>query len=298
MANVLSKGSLFPEELVPKLFNLVRGKSSLARLCNATPIPFNGLREFTFSFDKEIDVVAENGAKTVGGITVAPVTVIPIKVEYGARISEEYDYASEEEKMDTLEAFSEGFARKLARGFDIMAIHGLNPRTAAASAVIGTNHFDSQVTQTVTAAQNATADEWVESAIAMVQANDMDVTGIAMAPALRSALGQLTIDSGAKMFPELAWGNNPGSINGLAVDVNSTVSFNSSPDLAVVGDFEESFRWGYAKQIPMEIIRYGNPDNDATLGDLKGHNQIYIRAEAYLGWGIKVPSAFARIVGS
>lgn len=61
MANVLSRGSLFPKELTNEMFNLVRGKSSLARLCGATPIPFNGETVFTFNFDREIDIVAENG---------------------------------------------------------------------------------------------------------------------------------------------------------------------------------------------------------------------------------------------
>lgn len=298
MANVLSKSNLFPEELMPNLINQVKGKSSLARLCAASAIPFNGMKEFTFTMDKEIDVVAENGAKSNGGVTVSPVTIVPVKVEYGARISDEYDYASEEVKMDYLQAFSEGFALKVARGIDIMAFHGFNPRTGTASSVIGDNHFDKKVTQVVTvpASDAPTADGMVESAIAMIQGSDQDVSGMAMAPAFRSSLAALTLASGAKMFPELAWGNAPGAINGLQVDVNSTVSVNSNKDLAIVGDFQNCFRWGYAKEIPMEIIRYGNPDNDTELGDLKGRNQIYVRAEAYIGWGILVPDAFARIV--
>ena len=64
MADVLSKGSLFDPVLVKDLVNKVKGKSSLAVLCASTPIPFNGQKEFTFSMDKEVDVVAENGAKT------------------------------------------------------------------------------------------------------------------------------------------------------------------------------------------------------------------------------------------
>lgn len=298
MANVLSRSNLFPEELMPNLINQVKGKSSLARLCAASAIPFNGMKEFTFTMDKEIDVVAENGVKSNGGVTVSPVTIVPVKVEYGARISDEYDYASEEVKMDYLQAFSEGFAMKVARGIDIMAFHGFNPRTGTASSVIGDNHFDKKITQTVTvpASDAPTADAIVESAIALVQGSDQDVSGMAMAPAFRSSLAALTLTSGAKMFPELAWGNAPGAINGLQVDVNSTVSVNSNKDLAIVGDFQNCFRWGYAKEIPMEIIRYGNPDNDTELGDLKGRNQIYVRAEAYIGWGILVPAAFARIV--
>ena len=60
------------------------------------------------------------------------------------------------------------------------------------------------------------------------------------------------------------------------------------------GNFADYFRWGYARQIPLEVIEYGNPDN-SDAGDLKGHNQVYLRGEAYIGWGIILPEAFARI---
>lgn len=293
MADVLNKGALFPEELVPNLINQVKGKSSLATLAPQAPIAFNGQREFTFSFDKEIDVVAESGAKTKGGVTVSPVTIIPVKVEYGARVSDEYLYASEEAQIDTLSAFADGFARKVAKGFDIMALHGFNPRTGTASSVIGANNFDSAVTQVVTMADGTTADESIESAIALVEGSENDVSGLAFAPAFRAALASQTDGNGRKIYPELAWGNTPGTINGLPVVSNSTVSFGGSLDRALVGDFANSFRWGYAKEIPLEIIQYGNPDNDETLGDLKGHNQIYIRGEMYIGWGVLVPDAFA-----
>lgn len=294
MADILSKGALFPEELVPGLIQKTTGASALAALCASSPIPFNGMKEFTFQLDREVDVVAENGAKGKGGATVTPVTIVPIKIEYGARISDEFMYASEDAQLDYLTAFSDGFAKKVARGIDLMAFHGVNPRSGTASAVIGTNHFDSKVTQIVT--QNtATADADVEAAIAMVQGSDRDVNGIVMAPAFRSALAALTKTGGDRMYPELAWGNKPGTLNGLTAQSISTLSANSSKDMALIGDFQNCFKWGYAKQIPIEVIQYGNPDNDATLGDLKGHNQVYLRGEVYLGWGILDASAFAMI---
>ncbi|MEG2037597.1 MAG: phage major capsid protein, partial [Ruthenibacterium sp.] len=114
MADILSKGSLFPEELISDLIQKTTGASALAKLCGATPIPFNGLKEFTFQLDKEVDVVAENGAKSKGGVTVEPVTIVPIKVEYGARITDEFLYSSEEAKLDYMSAFADGFAKKVA----------------------------------------------------------------------------------------------------------------------------------------------------------------------------------------
>lgn len=290
MADVVSRGSLFDPVLVKDLIDRVKGKSSLAKLSRQTPIPFNGMKEFIFTMDDEVDLVAENGAKSRGSLALTPVTIVPLKVEYGARLSDEFMYASQEEQIEILKAFNEGFANKVARGLDIMAMHGVNPRSKSASALIGTNHFDNGVT-VVTA--GSTADAQVENAIAAVQANDYDVTGMAMAPAFRSALAAITLQSGERMFPDLAWGNAPGSIHGLPVDVNNTVAFNSSDDLALIGDFETAFKWGYSKQIATEIIKYGDPDNSGN--DLKGHNQIYIRAEMYLGWGILDKNAFALI---
>lgn len=293
MADVISKGTLFPEELIPELIQQTVGASALAKLCAAKPIPFNGQKEFTFTLDKEIDVVAENGAKTKGGATVAPVTIVPVKVEYGARVSDEFLYAAEDARLDILTSFAEGFARKVARGLDLMAFHGVNPRTGSASSVIGTNHFDSKVTQTVTIQGEDKPDDNIEAAVALVQGSECEVNGLVLAPVFKSELAKQKTADGAKLYPQLAWGSNPGEINGLRVESNTTLSANSSQDRALVGDFINAFRWGYAKEIPVEVIKYGNPDNDTTLGDLKGHNQVYLRAEAYIGWGILDPSAFA-----
>lgn len=294
----LSKGALFPEKLIGDLVNQVKGKSSLAKLSRQIPIAFNGNKEFTFTMDKEVDVVAENGAKGVGGVTVTPKTIVPIKIEYGARVSNEFMYASEEAGLDILKTFAEGFATKAARGLDLMALHGVNPRTGLASAVIGNNNFDTAVTQTV--AYNVASpdpDANIEAAVAQIQAAGYDVNGLIMAPAFSTALANvLASTNGPKRYPELAWGANPETINGLRSDINRTVSdMTTDSGRAILGDFS-AFRWGYAKEIPMQIIEYGNPDNDATAGDLKGHNQVYIRCELFLGWGIIDPTAFSRII--
>ena len=289
----LERGTLFDPKLVTDLINKVTGESTLAALAKQEPIPFNGKKEFVFTMDSEIDVVAESGKKSHGGVSLAPRIMVPIKVEYGARVSDEFLYAAEEEKISILKSFNDGFSKKLARGLDLMAYHGVNPRSATASTVIGTNHFSNLVDNVVEAPLGlATADEDVEAAIALLE--DADVTGMAMAPAFRSALAKIKKTDGNPMFPELAWGNAPASINGLNIQVNKNISDMSDINArAVVGDFAGSFKWGYAKQIPLEVIQYGDPDNSGF--DLKGYNQVYLRAEAYLGWGIMDPDSFAII---
>ncbi len=294
MANVLTRGTSLPTEIVSEMFNLVQGKSSLAKVANASPIPFNGTTEFTFTLDKEADIVAENGAKGNGGATVAPVVIRPIKFEYGTRVSDEFLYGTEEYRMDVLRQFAEGAAKKFARGFDIAAIHGLNPRTGTASAVVGTNNFDSLVTANTVTYVAASADANIDAALA--QLGDVQANGAIISPTMRSAIAALAVN-GARKYPEFAWGATPANLGGMVLDSNGTVSFGNTQsvgDHALVGDFS-AFKWGYAKEIPLEVIEYGNPDNDANAGDLKGHNQVYLRAEAYIGWGILAPTYFSRV---
>lgn len=295
MGDTLTRGNLLPPVVTNELFSKVKGKSSLAKLSASEPIPFNGETVFTFSLDKEVDIVGENAAKSNGGGTVTSIQMIPVKVEYGMRVSDEFRYGADEIKLQYLTAFADGFAKKVARGIDIMALHGLNPRTGLTASVLTNKNFDDLVTNTVVF-NSSTPDANVTDAIALIEAAEYDVTGLAMAPAMKNALAQLKKGSTSNepMFPELGWGASVGNINGLPVDTNSTVSFASGADRAIVGNFADMFKWGFAKQIPLEVIEYGNPDN-SDLGDLKGHNQIYLRGEAYVGWGIIDPAAFTII---
>lgn len=301
----LSKSTLFDPVLIPGLIDNIKGKSSLAALCYQEPVPFNGRKEFVFTMGSEANLVAENGVKPAGSASVSPVIINPVKIEYGARVSDEFMFASEEAQIDILRSFSDGFAKKAARALDIMAIHGMNPRTATVSDILGSNYFDKNagtsgytpIVYEGASGSEVDANTLVESAVGVVGGNDYDVTGMAMAPAFRTKLSKLTLGDQNKqpMFPELGWGRAPGAINGLPIDVNSTVAFGSSDDLALVGDFENAFKWGYAKEIPLKVIEYGNPDNDAEAGDLQAHNQVYLRCELYLGWGILDKNAFALI---
>ena len=291
--DVLSKGTKFPEVLVTEFIDRVRGHSTLARLSDQKPLAFRGNELMVFNLPNQIDVVAENGPKSHGGGTVESKTIQPIKFEYGMRVSDEFMFATEEERMDILGVFADGAAKKVATGFDIAGLHGLNPRTGEESQVIGDNCFDKQVETTVSYVA-ANADENLQEAVNTVQAADSNVTGAAMSPVFASALANIK-ENGVTQYPEFRFGQHPDSFYGLEIDVNSTIA-SGDVDQAIVGDFREAFRWGIAKDIKVEVIPYGDPDNSGF--DLKGSNQVYLRAEIYLGWAVLVPEAFARVTSS
>lgn len=296
MANVLTKGTTLPTQIVEEMFNAVRGESALAKLAPQRPIPFNGTTEMVFTLDHEASVVGENDAKVNGGATVTPVVIRPYKFEYGTRVSDEFLYGTEEYRMDVLRTFAEGAARKFARALDIAALHGLNPYSNTASTVIGTNNFESAITNSITYVA-ASADANVESALALVEAAGVMADGMAMGTTMKADVAALTVNN-AQKYPAFAWGAAPETLGSMTLAVNPTVEIHatgaSTTLHGLVGDFS-AFKWGYAKDIPLEVIEYGNPDNDAVAGDLKGHNQVYLRAEAYIGWGILAPAFFAKI---
>ena len=281
----------FPHELVKDVFVAAQGKSSIAKLAKQTPIAFSGTDVMVFSLDGEVNLVGENAAKgehTGGNDTVK---MVPLKIEYGQRVSDEFVKCSEEKQLEYLKAFNEGFSKKIARGLDIIVLHGTNPATGSASALIGTNSFDTTTDVNTVTYVPATPDPEgnVESAVAAL--GDYDLNGIAMDKTFSAALAALKVN-GVPQYPELGWGGQPESIKGVPASINSTVSAVTG-EHAYLGDFETAFKWGYAGQIGLEVIEYGDPDNSGK--DLKGYNQVYLRAEAWIGWAILDGAAFVRI---
>lgn len=289
--SVQNRNELFTPERIAGMINKVKGHSTLAKLAQQEPLGFDGNELFTFTMDNEIDVVAEGGAKSAGGATVAKTKVLPIKVEYSARFSDEMWYSSEENQLDILKAFVEGYAKKLARGMDLMAFHGVNPRTGEASAVIGDNNFDTAVDQTVNYVAEQ-VDDVLEEGIFMVTSSGGANTGIALSPVAGRDLSKVEVN-GVRQYPEFRMGGSPDNLAGMKIDINDTVSAIGDTHI-YVGDFENAFKWGYAKNIGLQIHTSGDPDN--TGRDLAGHNEILLRSETYLGWGILDAQSFARVV--
>lgn len=296
MATILA-GNKFPTTLVTEMFNAVGGHSALARLSAAKPIPFNGETVMVFSNAGEASLVAEGAAKPAGNAAANPVVIRPQKFVYQQRVSDEF-VKNAESRLNYLEAFAEGFSRVIGRGFDIAAMHGIDPATKADISALATNNFDDLLTGTSVITYNSAApDANIEAAVAAIQTKGGNIDGIAMSPAFGAAMASLKVN-GVPQFPEFRFGANPEAFAGLRSDVNSTVNFTGSAsgaptDMAIVGDFGRAFRWGYSVNVPLEVIEYGDPDG--TGHDLKQYNEVLLRAEAYIGWGILDLNSFARV---
>lgn len=289
----ITAGAYFPAEVVSEMFDAVRGHSALAKLSGQKPMPFTGVTQFVFNAEGEAALVGEGTAKPAGNATATPKIIKPVKFVYQQRVSDEFVKSSDEVRLRYLEGFAEGFGRKIARSFDIAAMHGIEPATKAAASFKATNSFDGMVTNVETYAA-ATVDENIDDAIQSI--TDGNVSGIVLSPTAAAALSKIKAN-GVTQFPEFRFGQNPDAFYGMASDVNSTLEVQGTgvteKDHVLVGDFESAFRWGYADNIGLEVIEYGDPDGAGH--DLKQYNEVLLRTEAYIGWGILDANAFALV---
>ncbi len=225
-----TSGSLFSPEQTGELFNKVKGHSALAKLSAQKPIPFSGTDTFVFSMDGEAAIVAEGANKPAGKASFDKVTIKPLKFVYQHRLTEEFVNMADEKQLPYLQAFLDGFAKKMARALDIAAMHGIDPNTKTTAAAIGSNCLDSAVptASVIAGTDNPAAD--LQSAVDAVQNLDCEVTGMALSPKFAASMGKMkqTSTSNVVLYPEFAFGSRPDSFNGMGVDVNNTVSFNAS----------------------------------------------------------------------
>lgn len=289
------QGTLYSPELVTDLISKVQGTSVLAKLSKQVPIPFAGIEQFVFNLEGNAQIVGEGDKKDAGQSSMTSKVIKPLKFVYQARITDEFKHASEEKQIAYLQAFNDGFAKIIARSFDIAAIHGLEPKSMADASFKTDNSFDGVITGNVVTFNAGTIDDNIDAAVAQISAKGGEVTGLALSPAAGQALAKIKVN-GVVQYPEFHFGQNPDSFYGMPSDVNknmTTTGGTAKKDHAIVGDFQNRFKWGYAENIPLEIIEYGDPDQ--TGRDLKAYNEICLRTEVYIGWGILDADAFARV---
>ena len=291
----MKTGTLFKPELVKELISKVQGRSVLAKLSSQTPIPFNGVEQFIFNLEGNAQIVGEGEQKQAGKAKITSKVIKPLKFVYQARITDEFKYASEEKQMNFLSAYMDGFAKKIAEAFDLAALHGLEPKTMTDASFRATNSFDGLITGNIVNYDEAHIDDNIDAAVQTIVAKGGEVTGIALSPTAGQNLAKIKVN-GVVQYPEFRFGQNPDSFYGMKSDINKNLTVTggtAETDHAIVGDFQNRFKWGYAENIPMEIIEFGDPDGAGR--DLKAYNEICLRAEAFIGWGILDEEAFARV---
>lgn len=248
---------------------------------------------FTFTGTPKAELVGEGAQKSSEDGTPVKVTANTYKVQLTYRYSEEVLYADEDYQLRLIEALAGNIAKGISRGIDLVAFHGINPKTGIVGSV--SSYLDKDVTGSSVITASAKPEDDIDAAAGALQANGYVATGIAFDPAFAGALARARDNSGNRLYPELGLGFGVERFEGLNAAVSNTVSGSaeiaaeSALDQSIIGDWD-ALKWGIARYVPLEVIRYGDPDG---AGDLKRTNEIAIRAEAIFGFAVLDPKAFA-----
>ncbi len=250
---------------------------------------------FTFTGTPKAELVGEGANKSSMDGTPAKKTSKTYKVQLTYRFSDEVRYADEEYRLRLMEALAGNIATGVSRAVDLVAIHGINPLTGSVAASVA-DYIAKNGNGTVINSTTATPEVDLDAAAAALQGHGYTATGIALDPVYAGKLARAKKSNGDRVFPELGLGFNIDRIAGIDAAVSNTVSATAETGVAtglggIMADWN-AFKWGIARNVPLHMIEYGDPDG---AGDLQRTNEIAIRAEVVFGFAILDDKAFALI---
>jgi hypothetical protein len=251
---------------------------------------------FTFTGTPKAELVGEGDDKSSNDGTPTKKTGKTYTVQVTYRFSNQVLWEDEDYQTGIVDGLVANIAIALSRALDLIAIHGINPKTGEVA-----NSVSEYFTRSgngvgrVVASNDPDAD--IEEAALDLQTAGYTATGIGFDPVFAGQLARKRDNNGVKLYPELGLGFGFDNFQGLQAAASDTVSGRQELGAedarvqALMGDFN-AFQWGVARNVPLETIEYGDPDGN---GDLKRTNEIAIRAEAVLGYVIFDGSAFSLI---
>ena len=298
MAVIGTSNITLPKNIADGMFKKAVGGSAVVALSGAEPQRFGEVTHMTLTGRPRAEYVGEGADKGSTSTTFGTKVVTPHKVQVTQRFNQEVKWADEAYQLGVLRTLAEEGGIALSRALDLGVFHGINPLTgnAIASIVAGDRIGTTTNSVELTTATLTTPDIVIEQAAGLVIADGYIPTGIAFDPRYAWTVATARYSDGRKKYPELGFGANITSFEGLQAYASSTVSGlpEASADSnikAIVGQWD-LLRWGVQEVVPVELIEFGDPDGQ---GDLKRKNQIALRMEVVYGWGVMDLDGFATV---
>lgn len=282
MATLKTSNLVLPTEVQRGIIKKVQDGSAVAALSGSEPVLFGDTTLVSLGDTPRAEFLGESEEKGSSTMSLSSVVASPRKAQTTLRTSDEFLWADQDYRLGVFQEISGLIAKSLERALDFGVLHAINPKSGATMS--GVPHVTS-TDKVIESGDDAELD--IEAAYGLLIADGEVPDGLALDPALAFSLATKRDDAGRRVFPDMPL--NPralGNFSGLPTHVGSTVP--GTPEAAsdtgirgILGDWSSGVRWGIARQIPLEIIQYGDPDGG---GDLKRKNEIAIRAEVAWVW--------------
>lgn len=281
--NAIQSSTLpLPNSVADEIWKKVQQEAVLPRLAGAMPQKFGKTDVMVLTGTPKAQIVGESEAKGADSVEFATKTVVPVKLQTTVRVSNEFLWGDEDFRMGAFETIRDAVAESLIDAIDTIGIHKLNPKTGTK-----TNKVEEAICDAATTVEIADGSEdlAIDAAYKAVIANGYAPRAIAADTTFEAEIATARDKNGYFKYPN--------GVNGYLGLNGATGLIKGESDIeAIVGDFS-AFKWGVQRNIPLEIIQFGDPDN--TGRDLKGHNEVAIRAEVVYGIGIMDLDAFCLI---
>jgi hypothetical protein len=298
MAVLATSNITLPTNIAAGMFSKASTGSAVVALSGAEPQKFGSVTHMTLTGRPRAEYVGEGADKSPTNATFGTKVVTPHKVQVTQRFNEEVQWADEDYQLGVLQTLAEEGGLALARALDLGVFHGINPLTgnAISSIVVGDRIGTTTNSVEITTATLTTPDLVIEQAAGLIIADGYMPNGIAFDPTYAWTVATSRYSDGRKKYPELGFGGNVSTFESLNAYSSTTVSglpeaSANSNIKAIVGDWS-LLRWGVQKAVPVELIKFGDPDGQ---GDLKRKNQIALRLEVVYGWGVMDLDGFATV---
>lgn len=301
MAVLATSGITLPKNIATGMFSKATTGSAVAALSGAEPQQFGEVTHMTLTGRPRAELVGEGAAKSSTNATFGTKVVTPHKFQVTMRFNQEVKWADDAYQLGVLTTLANEGGLALSRALDLGVFHGINPLagTAAASIVAGDRIGTTTNAVEITTDTLTKPDLVIEQAAGLVIADGYIPNGIAFDPRYSWTVATSRYDDGRKKYPELGFGADITSFEGLRAYSSSTVSGlpEASADSgikAIVGQWD-LLRWGVQVDVPVEVIEFGDPDGQ---GDLKRQNQLALRMEVVYGWGVMDLDGFSKVTDS
>lgn len=278
---------ILPAQTLDGIVEGTKTNSTIVALSGQDPMKFGNVNIVTFDADPAAEFVDEGAAKSSEDIKPSVASAVPHKAVVTYRTSDEFMWADEDYQLGILDKFAEKAARALGRALDLGAYFRINPKTG--NEITAWTNYVNATTNRVEIAADSDPELLVETAAGLLVPNGINASGIALSPQLAWDLATVRYADGRKKFPEVGYTIAPTTFAGLLASTSTTVSGKPRDKdaadngvRAIVGDFNEGLRWGIQREVPFQVIPYGDPDNSGR--DLKGHNEVALRAEVVYAW--------------
>lgn len=267
----------------------------LAKLAVEAPdIKVGKTDHFVFTGTPKAELVGEGANKSSADDKPTKATVNTYKVQVTYRFSDEVQYEDEDYQTQLIDGLVKNISIALSRALDLVAIHGINPKTGEASSSV-VSYFAKAGNKVARVVATEKPNDDIENAAAKLQEAGYTATGVGFDPAFAGELARVTNANGVKLYPELGLGFNVDNFQGLMAASSDTVSGRqeiTKPRVkGIMGDFR-AFKWGVARYVGLKLIEAGDPDG---AGDLNRTNEVAIRAESIFGYAIFDEKAFSLV---